>query len=122
MIQGKQPEACGLSGTCSVYGLVEADGSLYPCDFYVLDRYRLGNIKDNSFKEMLESEVANAFVLESLKLPDECLACKWYHMCRGSCKRERSTKDNKNVYCHAYYNFFEYAYDRMETIARQLRG
>ncbi len=121
MIAGYPPESCGMSGICNCYFLVEADGSTYPCDFYVLDRYRLGNIRDDSFDDMITSDIAYDFIDESKKLPDKCKTCKWYKMCRGGCKRNRDPETGENLYCNAYYNFFEYAYPRMEEISHVLQ-
>ena len=30
----------------------EADGAVYPCDFYALDQYRLGNLVTDDFSEL----------------------------------------------------------------------
>jgi len=37
--------SCGIDGRCQSQYVVEADGSVYPCDFYALDRYNAGNLK-----------------------------------------------------------------------------
>ncbi|HHT93701.1 MAG TPA: anaerobic sulfatase maturase [Clostridia bacterium] len=121
MIAGYPPEACGMSGVCSCYFLVESDGSVYPCDFYVLDEYRLGNVLENSLEEMMETDTANAFVEESRIIHDKCKNCKWYRICRSGCKRNRDPNTHENLYCDAYYNFFEYAYDKMDQIANILK-
>ena len=44
---GMPPESCGMSGVCSLQNVGEADGGVYPCDFYVTDRYRLGSVNEN---------------------------------------------------------------------------
>ena len=44
MLKGLPPESCDMQGICSQQHVIEADGSAYPCDFYVLDRYKLGNV------------------------------------------------------------------------------
>lgn len=49
------PTACGIHGRCQPQLVVEADGSVYPCDFYCLDEYRVGNILDNSLEEILSA-------------------------------------------------------------------
>lgn len=49
MLLGQPPEACGMLGICSQQYVVEADGGVYPCDFYVLDEYRLGSLVTDSF-------------------------------------------------------------------------
>ena len=36
---------CGMGGQCSPQVVVEADGSVYPCDFYCLEAYTLGNLR-----------------------------------------------------------------------------
>lgn len=42
MLLGRPPESCGMSGQCACGFTVEADGSVYPCDFYVLDPLPVG--------------------------------------------------------------------------------
>ena len=32
--------------------VVEADGEVYPCDFYVLDEYKLGNLNEVSMEDI----------------------------------------------------------------------
>jgi len=119
MILGYPPESCNMNGYCSCQFVVEADGSVYPCDFYVIDEYRIGNVYDNSLKEMFESDTTKRFISESIIENPKCKRCKWYNICRNGCRRER--QDNLNEFCDAYYNFFNYAYERMEQIARRYK-
>lgn len=48
---GYRPEACGMSGVCSCQFVIEANGGVYPCDFYVIDKWYLGNSKGSSFEK-----------------------------------------------------------------------
>ena len=50
MLNGQPPEACGMLGICGMQYIVEADGSVYPCDFYMLDQYKLGNLCPSRFR------------------------------------------------------------------------
>ena len=43
ILAGMPPSTCAAAGICGSYLVVEGDGSLYPCDFFVLDEWRLGN-------------------------------------------------------------------------------
>ncbi len=52
MMLGMPPESCDMNGFCSVNAIVEADGSIYPCDFYVLDQWKLGNINESGLEEL----------------------------------------------------------------------
>lgn len=108
---GGAPEACNMCGRCTVQFVIEGDGSVYPCDFYALDEYKLGNINENSFEDIIESEKAKQFVEASLTIPDECRKCRWYPLCRNGCRREREAlSDNsygKTRRCEAFKRFFE---------------
>ena len=44
ILLGMPPTSCASSGSCGHYLTVEGDGSLYPCDFYVLDEWKLGDL------------------------------------------------------------------------------
>lgn len=121
MLAGRPPECCGMGGSCSHNLVVESDGSVYPCDFYVLDRYRLGRIGESSLKDLHTGERAQAFVEESRQVDDRCGECRWYPLCLGGCRRNREPmeqgKHSLNRYCESYQSFFEYAYPRMRQLA-----
>ena len=123
MCAGRRPESCGMSGTCSCQFVVEADGSVFPCDFYVLDRYRMGSIVDDGFAELAASEPARRFIEESLPVDEACSACEWYPICRGGCRRYREPfvegRPGLNRFCKAYQAFFAYTLPRMQELARR---
>ena len=52
MAAGYPTEECGIDGQCCGYLTVEADGSLYPCDFHCLDECKLGNINTPALIKM----------------------------------------------------------------------
>jgi uncharacterized protein len=85
------PAACGVDGRCRCQYVVEADGSVYPCDFYVLDNYNGGNLARQSLGEISGSEGIQAFLREERNLPGLCLSCAYLDMCGGGCKRMRDT-------------------------------
>ena len=62
MLGGYPPESCGMAGVCGSYYMIEADGSAYPCDFYVTDEWRIGNILTDGLEEMRHSETARQFL------------------------------------------------------------
>lgn len=123
LILGHPAEHCGLMGHCSMQSVVEADGSVYPCDFYVLDRYRLGNLNDVGFPELFEAEKKLGFIAASVPLPEDCRRCEWVQICRGGCRRDRDTGTElaKNYFCDAYKQFYAYAMPRFLELARRCR-
>jgi uncharacterized protein len=125
MLMGKPPENCAMSGVCNAYALVEADGSVYPCDFYAADDYYLGNIQTNSFNEMLRGQKAKNFIDPSTQVDELCRTCEYFYICRGGCRRDREPiKNGKlqlNHYCEAYKKFFKHALPRMKAVASSIK-
>jgi uncharacterized protein len=83
------PTACGIDGQCHAQYIVEADGSVYPCDFYVLDDYKAGNLTRQTLREIFETDTMRSFVLSPRAVPPICRACTYRNICRGGCKRMR---------------------------------
>lgn len=111
------PSTCAASGACGSYLVVEGDGSLYPCDFYVLDEWRIGCIQELSVADALSSSVSRRFLQNDSIRPENCRACPYYPICRGGCKRDW-TQQQKNYYCTSFKTFFDYALPRLLEMAR----
>lgn len=122
MLLGMAPENCGMRGICGHYYVIEADGSVFPCDFYVLDDYKLGNISKDTFEDIDAARVALRFIEKSTKVENECKECKYYPLCRGGCRRDRENFSNGelelNYLCKAYKGFFDHAIDRLVIMAQ----
>lgn len=118
MLRGEQPELCSMSGHCNVQYLIEADGSVYPCDFYALDEYRLGNILADSIEDIDRRRIDTGFIQQSMQPPEECRRCRYAPLCRNGCRRERSGgPSGRNIHCEAYKEFYEYALPRLRAVA-----
>lgn len=120
MAAGAQPEMCGMKGFCQAQYVVEADGGVYPCDFYVLDRYLCGNIKDMTFREIFESEGMKSFLTRDA-LDNRCKECKACTLCGGGCRRFRSLYFGEDNYC-AYREFLYECYPKIKMLANELFG
>lgn len=108
--------SCSASGSCGHYLVVEGDGSLYPCDFYVLDPWYLGNIQSCSVEDALNFPASQAFLAAGCQRPASCTACRYAPLCRGGCKRDWDNSGG-NYYCAAYQTFFAYSITRLEEMA-----
>lgn len=116
MAAGYPPESCNLRGVCGLQNVVEADGSVYPCDFYVLDEMRLGNLADDDFAQLYRRREEMGFVEKSTRHDDGCKNCRFFAMCRGGCMRHREA--GKSYFCEAYRALFEHAGEGFAQIAR----
>lgn len=111
---GQEPELCSMRGVCGVNAVVEADGSVYPCDFYVVDKWNLGSVFEKSFRELLSGDLAQSFISRSMDISEECKQCEYLRWCRGGCCRMREPllDDNKSLslrWCDAQKIFIPYA-------------
>lgn len=126
LILNKPAELCGMNGVCTGYFVIESDGSIYPCDFYVTDTWRLGSLRKNSFEELLNSEVMKKFIISSAYISDGCKECKWFGICRGGCRRYREPfiqgKPTMNKFCESYKIFFEHSYYKMQCMADLIKN
>jgi uncharacterized protein len=124
LLLGYPPESCDMKGRCSANPVIEADGSVYPCDFYVLDRWKMGNVLTANFAEMLQSETARAFVAVSDEIAVQCGACQFYPVCHGGCRRHHEPIVDriaqKNYFCSAYQGFYQYALPRFYEVVREI--
>ena len=124
MAAGYPAEECGMNGCCNCYFVVEGDGSVYPCDFYCMDAWKLGTVKDG-FVQMKTSEKAKAFVEASRPVCAACQECPYFSLCRGGCRRWREPfvdgKPGLNQLCPAYRMFFAHASERMERLGVYIR-
>lgn len=124
MIFGKS-SSCGMNGTCTCQFVIESDGGVYPCDFYVLDKWKLGNIEDITMKELFETKTNHEFIKSSFKIDEECKKCRWFTLCKGGCRRCRDSKEDSeldlNYYCQSYKDFFEYALPRLINVANTIK-
>jgi len=121
ILLGMPPESCDMMGVCSANLVVEADGSAYPCDFYVLDEWKLGMVQDSPLKDLIISEQAQRFVKLSLPRHEKCQACDYLPICRSGCRRHK-TQDSQgepglNYFCPAYKDFYAYTLDRFKEVA-----
>lgn len=120
ILAGMKPESCSMRGSCDKQWVIEADGSVYPCDFYALDEWKIGNITTDSFEEMDAARAASGFIQWSEQKSEKCESCKWYALCRGGCRRNRepvtANSIARNYFCEAYQEFFDYAYPRLREV------
>ena len=109
---------CATCGSCGEYTVVEGDGSLYPCDFFCFDQWRIGKLGEPDDKQ---EESRQRFLTFGSVKPEECLTCRYRPICNGGCKNDWYRDEQNafhNYFCSSFKALFEYALPRMMTIAR----
>ena len=54
-------DQCIFADRCDGHVVVERNGDIYPCDFFVSPGTRIGNIMENSWRELRENPTAQSF-------------------------------------------------------------
>lgn len=125
IMAGYTPESCEQRGICGMQMVVEADGSVYPCDFYMLDEHCLGNFNEHRLDDIDQKRKEIGFIGESLKISQVCKACRYYQVCRGGCQRSKIFYPEENGYrsyfCKGYQMFFDAKYTDLLEIADRVK-
>lgn len=109
---GETAPQCTFRNRCGEYLVVEHNGDVYACDFFVEHRWKLGNVMHGRLNEMLNSEKQRQFGNLKTQLPGKCRRCKYLRHCHGGCTKDRNLRVGSaghNYFCLAYRRFFDYA-------------
>ncbi|MHC4714639.1 MAG: SPASM domain-containing protein, partial [Planctomycetota bacterium] len=116
---------CTMRDNCRNYFLVEHNGDVYPCDFFVEDDLRLGNVMTHSWGEMLESPLYAAFGARKRETDPLCGECEFFEFCAGDCvkNRLRAGDDPRQLswLCAGWRRFHSHALGRLREIAQDIR-
>ena len=114
---------CIFKKTCGSVPVVEHNGDFYSCDHFVSEGDMLGNIRETSLKQLLESPQQKAFGQAKLtSLPNYCLKCVVREMCNGACPKDRfietpAGEKGLNYLCEGYKLFFNHCKPFVEQVA-----
>lgn len=121
ILMGMAPEACDQRGVCGIQNVVEADGSVYPCDFYVMDGYCIGNLNTDTMEQIYRNREESGFQASSRNHPEQCRNCRYLQICRGGCRRHRMGEGHLNIFCKSYQMFFDRHYGSLLRIAEAFK-
>ena len=106
--------------------LSSKDGGVYPCDFYVLDRYRMGQYMRHEHIRAARNRAGKGDLLPSPSRSTPPVPnAEWFALCRGrmpqaSGAAERRHTDPQQI-LRRKQAIFEYAYPRMRELLRYIR-
>lgn len=125
ILSGMGPKSCDMNGCCSANIIIEADGSVFPCDFYVVEQWKTGNILSHEIWELLRGERAQAFSAVSQAIVLQCGRCEYYGICRGGCRRHyepmKDSVTGENYFCSAYRDFYQATLSKFCEMAQCIR-
>lgn len=114
--------SCTVGCDCRQYLVVEYNGDIFPCDFYVRPELKLGNIRTDSFAALLESGIYRDFGVRKRAWNEECRNCEFLRLCAGCCQKNRPGTEpaNLSALCSGWRLFFSHTMERFNLLAMQI--
>ncbi|WP_246586559.1 anaerobic sulfatase maturase [Cytobacillus gottheilii] len=115
---------CSHLETCPKHLVLEQNGDAYPCDFFIHEEYRLGNVGVDSLEDLLTNELMENFHDLKPNLPNQCKSCEFLHLCHGGCPRNRVKSNNESCveyFCESHKQAYRYAHERMQIVATNVK-
>ena len=112
---------CYMGESCVQYFVVEYDGSVYPCDFFVRKDLLLGNVKTDSWEDLFKSKKYQDFGGQKANWNKECELCPYLSLCHGDCQKfrygaQKTAKRLSNL-CQGWKIFYTKTLPRFKIIA-----
>lgn len=105
-LAGMKPGSCTMHETCDSYVVVEYNGDIYPCDFFVESGWKLGNVVLDSWSEIARRKRRYEFASVKTIPHPECLKCEWQSICHQGCPKFRHARNRRfedlDYFCQSY--------------------
>jgi uncharacterized protein len=116
---------CTIGKDCRHYLVVEHNGDIYPCDFFVEPELKLGNIIENTWNEMRSSKLYENFGKRKSHWSERCSKCEYLEFCAGCCPKNRETRGmdstRLSVLCTGWKKFYKHALPGLRELADDVR-
>jgi uncharacterized protein len=112
---------CTMSGRCDHYFVVEHNGDVYPCDFFVERDRRLGNVLSDDLVLLQSSPLLGEFASMKAQWDASCSCCRYLALCSGDCPKQRvhvgSHQPTRSWLCEGWLKFLDHSIKEFERIA-----
>jgi len=116
----RRANVCHMADDCRQYLVVEHNGDVYPCDFFVEPHLKLGNVMRGEWGEFLESETYRRFGERKADRNAACRECPWLEWCAGDCVKNRpgrgSDPRSLSVLCEGWKMFYSHTHERFRAL------
>jgi uncharacterized protein len=125
-LAGVKPGSCNLHETCDSYVVVEYNGDVYPCDFFVEGGWKLGNINLDSWSEIARRRRRYEFAATKTIPREECARCEWLAICHQGCPKFRHAPHRRfgdlDYFCLSYKMIYSKATGPLRKEVEKLLG
>ncbi len=118
---------CDMGDNCCRYFVVEYNGDVYPCDFFVEEKLKTGNVMENGWREMQESKIYRSFGAGKSRWNKACNECEWLWICKGDCMKNRFLSVQGDTgklshLCAGWKMFYSHAMPAFMELARGIES
>ncbi len=125
-VAGQKPGTCTMHETCDSYVVVEYNGDVYPCDFFVEKDWKLGNVTLDSWPEIARRSRRYGFASKKTLAHPECQICEYQSICHGGCPKFRHGPhrnfNDLDYFCSSYKMIFGKAVEPLKKEVAKLLG
>lgn len=125
-LAGQKPGTCTMHETCDSYVVVEYNGDVYPCDFFVERDWKLGNVNLDSWTEIARRQRRYNFASKKTIAHPECRVCEYQNICHNGCPKFRHGPNRRfedlDYFCAAYKMIYARATGPLRDEVRKLLG
>lgn len=125
LVEG-QRNVCVMGKNCCQYLVVEHNGDVYPCDFFVKSELKLGNIMDSTWEQLQNSETYKNFGALKSKWSSACENCEFLELCSADCLKNRLPQSQNNPrtlswHCEGWKIFYRHSLRKFKKLAEQIK-
>ncbi len=117
---------CTMGRNCRQYFVVEYSGDVYPCDFFVEPKLKLGNIMGTGWEELKKTKEYARFGRKKSEWPGECGRCAYLLYCAGDCLKHRRNRDDgtkqESWLCDGWKSFYGYSLPGFHRLREVLKS
>jgi uncharacterized protein len=122
-----QTNLCHMGRDCRQYLVVEHNGDVFPCDFFVDPSLKLGNVLTDSWHSLRSHPKYAEFGTGKRNWDPACADCQYLELCGGDCLKHRRVRgsdgpDQLSWLCRGYKRFFAHALPGFMDLARSLQS
>lgn len=121
-----ESKTCEFRPRCGDYLVVEHNGDVFDCDFFVDREHLVGNLMETPLATLAEAPAFGEFAAAKNCYGGQCQACEWLSLCCGGCQKHRLFGEGKveapSYLCAGYRQLFAHALPRLREIVNEMPG
>ncbi|ANQ28407.1 anaerobic sulfatase maturase [Vibrio natriegens] len=125
---GMPSSICVHAPQCGENLVIEHNGDAYSCDHFVYPEFKVGNINQRDYPDLIETPIQQQFATRKPTGSQiHCQRCDQRSLCHGACPAQRIDANGelfisaKHYLCDGYYQFFSHLRPYLDAMGRCLQ-